>query len=114
MTAVETARALRKQMTPQEAKVWLRLRGLRPQGFHFAAASAPLPASVVDFACLKAALVVEIDGGQRGIEANAARDRARDAARCAGGPGFRVLRFWNADVDAEPDAVAETIFARPR
>ena len=109
VTAVETARALRKQMTPQEAKVWLRLRGLRRQGFHFRR-QVPIARFVVDFACLKAALVVEIDGGQHGIEANAARDRARDAALAAA--GFRVLRFWNADVDADPDAVAETIFAR--
>jgi hypothetical protein len=29
-----TARRLRKQMTPQEAKIWLRLRALRPGAGH--------------------------------------------------------------------------------
>jgi very-short-patch-repair endonuclease len=53
---------------------------------------------------------VEIDGGQHGFEPNLEKDRARDAALAAA--GFEVLRFWNAEVDADPDAVVETIFAR--
>jgi very-short-patch-repair endonuclease len=64
----------------------------------------------VDFACLKAGLVVEVDGGQHGRNGHAARDRSRDEALAAS--GFRVLRFWNAELDADPDAVADAIFAR--
>jgi very-short-patch-repair endonuclease len=108
-TSVETARALRKGMTPQEAKVWLRLRALRQQGFHFRR-QVPIGRFIVDFACLKAGLIVEIDGGQHGFDANADNDRARDAVLADA--GFQVLRFWNADVDADPDAVIDTIFAR--
>jgi very-short-patch-repair endonuclease len=106
---VETARALRKRLTPQEAKLWLRLRALRPQGFHFRR-QVPTSTFIVDFACLKAGVVVEVDGGQHGAEAHLAKDRRRDVALAAA--GFEVLRFWNAEVDADPDAVTETIFAR--
>jgi very-short-patch-repair endonuclease len=70
----------------------------------------PISRFIVDFACLKAGLIVEIDGGQHGFDANADNDRARDAVLADA--GFQVLRFWNADVDADPDAVIDTIFAR--
>jgi very-short-patch-repair endonuclease len=53
---------------------------------------------------------VEIDGGQHGFEPNLEKDRARDAALAAA--GFEVLRFWNAEVDADPEAVVDTVFAR--
>jgi very-short-patch-repair endonuclease len=42
--------------------VWLRLRGAIP-GYRFRR-QAPLGPYVVDFACLKARLVIEVDGGQ--------------------------------------------------
>jgi very-short-patch-repair endonuclease len=32
---VARARALRKTMTPQEVKLWVHLRKLRPEGLHF-------------------------------------------------------------------------------
>jgi very-short-patch-repair endonuclease len=60
------ARALRKRMTPQEAKLWVALRTLRPAGFHFRR-QVPIGPYVVDFACLKHRLIVEVDGGQHGL-----------------------------------------------
>jgi very-short-patch-repair endonuclease len=33
--ANENARALRKRLTPQEVKLWVKLRELKPPGFHF-------------------------------------------------------------------------------
>jgi very-short-patch-repair endonuclease len=47
----------------------------------------------VDFICLDARLIVEIDGGQHN---GSLRDAARD--RFLRAPGFSVLRFWNNDV----------------
>ena len=32
---ISVARTLRKRMTPQEVKLWVKLRALRPAGFHF-------------------------------------------------------------------------------
>jgi very-short-patch-repair endonuclease len=63
--AIEPARALRKQMTPQEVKLWVRLRELRRLGFHFRRQS-PILSYVVDFECRRRKLVVEVDGGQHG------------------------------------------------
>jgi very-short-patch-repair endonuclease len=103
------ARLLRKRMTPQEVKLWVKLRQLRPAGFHFRR-QVPIGRFVVDFACLKRGLVIELDGGQHNFDGHAARDRARDAHLRE--IGFQVLRFWNANVDADLDGVVETILAR--
>ena len=96
-------------MTPQEAKLWIRLRALWPQGLHFHR-QVPIEGYVVDFACLKEWLIVEVDGGQHNHDRGAARDAARDAKLSS--LGFRILRSWNAEVDADPASVVETILAR--
>lgn len=108
---VAFARALRKKMTPQEVRLWAQLRKLRPQGFHFRR-QAPLESYVVDFACFKYRLIIEADGAQHGEELGAKRDRQRDDVLARS--GFHVLRFWNHEIDADLDAVVETILARAR
>ena len=104
--ANEFARALRKRMTPWEARMWVHLRGLRAKGYHFRR-QVPLEPYVVDFACLPRRLIVEIDGEAHKQYADA--DRERDAALQA--MGFRVLRFWNADITRDLEGVMETILA---
>jgi very-short-patch-repair endonuclease len=106
---VSVARALRKRMTPQEVKLWVKLRALRPAGLHFRR-QVPVATFVVDFACLKHRLIVEVDGGQHSYDRHVASDSARDAKLCE--LGFRILRFWNAEVDADLDSIVETILAR--
>ena len=105
---METVRAMRKRLTSQGARLWLRLRAVRPQGFHFRRQVAIGP-FIVDFARLQAGLVVEVDGGQHSTDGHATRDHRRDEVLAAS--GFHVLRFWNAEVDAGPGVVAEAIFA---
>lgn len=61
---------------------------------------------ILDFVCLEARLVIELDGGQHQGSAN---DRERDAWLQA--QGFQILRFWNHDVLTRPDAVLERLFA---
>jgi very-short-patch-repair endonuclease len=102
------ARDLRARATPQERKLWQQLRALRAMGLHFRR-QVPVGTFVVDFACLKERIVVELDGGQHSRGAEAARDARRDAA--LGAMGFRVRRFWNAEIDANLDGVVETILA---
>lgn len=53
-------------------------------------------------------LIVEIDGAQHGEASNLRRDAARDAK--LSGAGFKVLRFWNSDVNENLGAVVETIY----
>jgi very-short-patch-repair endonuclease len=96
-------------MTPQEVKLWNWLReGLVPQGFHFRR-QATIARFIVDFACIHAKVVIEIDGSQHGEPMNAHRDDVRD--RTLNALGFRVLRFWNHEIDREKQVVMDTIFA---
>lgn len=90
------ARRLRKEMTPQEVKLWVHLRKLKENGHKFRR-QVPLRGYIVDFACFDAKLVVEIDGSQHGSPEGLRRDQMRDETLERG--GFRVLRFWNNEVD---------------
>jgi very-short-patch-repair endonuclease len=105
--ADQLARDLRRSMTPQEVKLWVRLRELRQQGYHFRR-QAPRGRYILDFICLRSRLIVEVDGGQHGFDAHAARDAARDAHFTE--RGFRTLRFWNNEIDRNLDGVVETIW----
>ena len=103
--ADERARRLRKTMTPQETRLWVHLRALRDRGYHFRR-QAPRLTYIVDFVCLKHRLVVEVDGSQHGWQE--AYDAERDR-RLAERGGFRVLRFWNNDIDGNLSGVMQTI-----
>ena len=104
--ASETARSLRKKLTPQEVKLWVRLRELRARGYHFRRQS-PIPPYVVDFECRRQKLVVEVDGGQHSFDENLHRDAIRDQQLQRA--GYRVLRFWNNQIDRELDGVLTVI-----
>jgi very-short-patch-repair endonuclease len=106
--ANEIARKLRKTMTRQEVKLWVRLREFRALGHHFCRQS-PILTYIVDFECRRSRLIVEIDGTQHGFDANRERDLARDESLRRA--GYKVLRFANPEIDRELDAVMETIFA---
>jgi very-short-patch-repair endonuclease len=105
--ANESARRLRKRMTPQEVKLWMHLRELKGLGHHFRRQS-PIPPYIVDFECRRARLIVEVDGGQHAASqqrSDAARDRFLTSS------GYRVLRFWNHQIDRELEGVVTTILA---
>jgi len=106
--SVSRARALRKAMTPQEVKLWVQLRKLRPEGFHFRR-QAPVDGYVLVF---KFRLIVEVDGSQHGADDGLLRDARRDAHFAAN--GFFTLRFWNTEIDANLHGVVETILVRAR
>ncbi len=78
------------------------------QGFHFRR-QAPIGRFIVDFACVKSRLIIEIDGSQHGSDHGRLRDRRRDEALAA--LGFRVLRFWNHEIGLEKTMVMDTIHA---
>jgi len=61
---------------------------------------------IVDFVCLAAGLIIELDGGLH--LQNMAEDAERTEA--LNRLGFRVIRFWNDDVLVRTDAVLEEIF----
>jgi hypothetical protein len=59
-------------------------------------------------ACFKNQLIIEIDGAQHGQPDHLHRDSERDARLSA--VGFKVLRFWNNEVNENLDGVVETIY----
>jgi hypothetical protein len=63
----------------------------------------PVGPYIIDFLCIQARLVIELDGGQHGTEADALRDAWLRAQ------GYVVLRFWNNDVLGNLDGVLQTI-----
>jgi very-short-patch-repair endonuclease len=93
-------------MTAAEQRMWSRLRAHRFQGLKFRRQHA-IGNYIVDFVCLKARLVIEIDGATHGDDRE-----VPDAARTAWleRQGLRVLRFWNDDVLSDTDAVMESIY----
>jgi adenine-specific DNA-methyltransferase len=98
------ARSLRASQTEAESFLWRRLRD-RQLGSAKFRRQVPIGPYIADFACYAARLVVELDGGQHADTA------AADATRTAWleQRGFRVLRFWNHDVLANPEGVLERI-----
>jgi very-short-patch-repair endonuclease len=106
VVSVERARALRKRLTPQEARLWTRLRELRRVGFHVRR-QAPFRGYILDFVCYARRIVIEVDGGQHAADEAAARDTVRDDVLRR--EGFQVLRFWNTEVNDNLDGVMETI-----
>ena len=65
----------------------------------------PLGNYIVDFVCLPARLIVEIDGGQHGVQIEADEDRTRWLES----QGHIVVRFWNNDVLLNTEGVVERI-----
>jgi len=98
------ARELRKSMTDAERKLWRGLRMRQLHGHKFRR-QFPIGAYIVDFVCLDARLIIEVDGGQH------ADDEYGDADRDAWLrlQNFRVLRYWNNQVLNELDAVLQDI-----
>ncbi len=93
-------------MTEAELRLWIHLRQSQLDGCRFRR-QVPMGPYVVDFVCLKARLVIEVDGGQH---AGAGEQDDRRAVWLES-RGFRVLRFWNTDVLQRMDGVLERIRA---
>ena len=87
---LHNAKLLRKNMTDAERILWQQLRAKRFTGFKFKRQQ-PLGRYIVDFVCLEAKLVIELDGGQH--QDAVKKDTMRDAWLKA--EGYSVLRFWN-------------------
>src|SRR5262245_46181879 len=106
--ANEAARYLRKNRTSAERRIAWQLREVKHAGFKFRPA-VPFGRFVVDVACLSEGLIVEVDGGTHSADAELRRDAARESY--LRDQGFRVMRFWNADVSENMEGVMDTIIA---
>jgi len=111
MAIIARARAMRKQMTPAEARLWTRLRQLRSEGLHFRR-QAPQRGYILDFVCLDRGLIVEVDGSSHLTEERARRDRVRDAVLAR--EGFLTLRYSNETVRDEIERILDEVRMRCR
>ena len=97
------ARELRRNQNSAEARVWHLLRDRRLAGFKFRRQRVLGP-YIVDFVCIEARLVVEIDGDTH-------VDPHKDAMRTTAIErlGYKVIRFWNAYVYDRESAIGDMI-----
>jgi very-short-patch-repair endonuclease len=104
--ADELARTLRANATDAERILWAVLRDFKRGGLHFRRQSR-IDSYIVDIACRKARLVVELDGSQHGEADAIAYDEERTAF--LNRRGYRVIRFWNHEVIKERARVVDAI-----
>lgn len=99
----QLARTLRNNMTVQEIKIWQYLKNRQIDGVKFRRQFI-LGKYICDFVSLGNKIVIEIDGSQH-IESNS--DLQRDEFLKS--IGFKVLRFWNNDIDNNIEGVISKI-----
>lgn len=102
----ERARLLRAHDTAAESRLWQALRNRQLGGWKWRR-QVPVGTYVVDFLCIEARLVVELDGGQHAEQV--AYDERRTAFLEA--QGLRVLRFWNHAVIEAREGVCDAVLA---
>ncbi len=90
----ESARKLRKEMTPQERRLWYVFLKNYPTKF---VRQRPIYKFIADFYCSKAKLVIEIDGSQHYTVEGIEYDRLR--SEIINVLGIEVIRFSNYDID---------------
>jgi very-short-patch-repair endonuclease len=90
---LQQAKALRRNMTPAERRLWAELRANRLDGFHFRRQQI-IDGFIVDFYCHVASLVVEVDGPVHNEQAD--QDAERD--RILAARGLHILRVRNEEV----------------
>jgi very-short-patch-repair endonuclease len=99
------ARLLRQNPTDAERLLWSKLRRRQLGNYKFRR-QRPIGPYICDFVCVEAQMVVELDGSHHVEHTN--YDMRRDSILRSN--GYRILRFWNADVMHRTDTVLETIF----
>ena len=98
------ARELRKEMTPQERKLWYNFLRHYPVKFY---KQKIIDGFIVDFYCDSAKLVIELDGSQHYTAEGQAYDLERSSI--IEQHGIQVLRFSNTDVNVRFRQVCEHI-----
>ena len=113
---LETARRLRKEMTPHERKLWYLFLRKYPVKIY---KQRIIGRFIVDFYCAPAGLVIEVDGAQHYDPQGVAYDSERSAFLTA--LGLEILRFSNRDIDrnfqsvcTQIDLVLQTRLQSPR
>ena len=100
------AKSLRRSMTRSEILLWRYIKAHRIDGLGFRR-QIPIGSYIVDFACHRARLIVELDGESHDFEVRQRQDKLRDD--CLRKMGYRILRFTNEDVMSSLEGVVQII-----
>ena len=100
----ETARNLRKEPTPAEAKLWAYLRGNQLNGIYFRRQHA-IGNYVPDFCSVKHKLIIELDGSHHIDQEEYDLERTGYLEE----QGYKVIRFWNNQVMDDIEGVIGAI-----
>jgi very-short-patch-repair endonuclease len=98
------AAELRNSATTAESRLWAYLRLKRIRGARFRRQH-PIGRYIVDFCAPEANLIIELDGSQHLRQVNEDSQRTQFLES----RGYRVLRFWNSDVQNDLDGVVKSI-----
>ena len=101
---LETARRLRREMTPHERKLWFLFLRKYPVKIY---KQRIIGRFIVDFYCASAKLVIEVDGSQHYEPQGIAYDTERSQFLPA--LGLEVWRFSTRDIDRDFRGVCEQI-----
>ena len=101
---IPLAKALRKNMTPWERKLWYDFLRNYPVRFQ---RQKSIGNYITDFYCAKARLVIELDGGEHYTTEQAEKDNLR--TKELESMNLSVLRICNLDVDRNFSGVCEYI-----
>lgn len=99
------AKALSRNQTSAEEKLWTHLRTHRMGDIHFRRQHA-IGNYIVDFATPRKKLIIELDGSQH------LEQKEYDQERTAflNSKGYKILRFWNNDVMNNLEGVLTVIW----
>lgn len=93
---IDLARFLRRTQTPWERILWQHLRGNRFYGVQFKR-QVRLGSYIVDFYCASKKLIIELDGAHHNTRKFSERDRIKE--KYFRSQGYKVLRFWNKEIE---------------
>jgi very-short-patch-repair endonuclease len=107
MSTVSRARRLRREMPDAQRRLWRLLRDRRFAGYKFRREH-PMGRYFLDFYCPEARLNLELDGGQHGLPEQRQHDELKEQYLLS--RGILTTRFWNHQVQREPEVVKENLW----
>ena len=104
--SVNRAKELRKDMTVFEQKLWYYLRAKRFFGLKFRR-QVPIGNYIADFVCKDKMLIIELDGSEHLEDKQLIHDIIRDDYLRS--KGYKVIRFYNNDIEKNINLVLQSI-----
>ena len=105
---IRKGRQLRHAASPPERKIWVALnQGGKQRGLRFRRQH-PIHPYIVDFACLQAGLLIELDGASHDCQQS--YDHMRDQKLAS--MGYSIMRFTNEEAIHNTDGVVTAILDR--